>query len=256
MESRNAIWRADVLTNAIDLATGGDEDIVLTHEVTGAGARFMAGFLDMVMQGALFALVAVGLVYFRPEYLAGWRLGVLLGGMAMFHVAYFFFFEWVTGGETPGKNMCALRVVGTDGRPVSVGQLFARNALRLVDWLPGFYLLGLLLAVGGRGQRLGDRVAGTVVVFQVSLREILDQAGVAPSVYSTSDDGYMLESFVAREGNLREEVAIPLAHQLAEYLHRKYPPSEPHLINTYERRDYSGYLRELYLAEKEREALP
>ena len=51
------------------------------------------------------------------------------------------------------------------GKPGDYGKALIRNVLRLVDWLPFLYLVGgILVLVSERRQRLGDLVAGTVVV--------------------------------------------------------------------------------------------
>jgi len=79
-------------------------------------------------------------------------------------LAYFFLFEWLFAASL-GKHLLKLRVVGiTDGDPCSAKAALVRNVLRLIDWLPAFYLVGLSLIVKSRSrQRLGDRVANTIV---------------------------------------------------------------------------------------------
>lgn len=68
-------------------------------------------------------------------------------------------------GASVGKMFLGLRVVRVDGRPLSVGAIFVRNLLRIVDALPAFYLLGgLAVLMTGYSQRLGDRWARTTVV--------------------------------------------------------------------------------------------
>jgi uncharacterized RDD family membrane protein YckC len=67
-------------------------------------------------------------------------------------------------GATVGKLLLGLRVRGADGAPVAVRAAIARNVLRVVDGL-FFYLPGAVLVWSSpRRQRLGDRVAGTVVI--------------------------------------------------------------------------------------------
>jgi len=58
-----------------------------------------------------------------------------------------------------------IRVTSDDGTSLALGESLVRNVLRLVDWLPGFYLVGIAgVVVSERNRRLGDRVAGTTVV--------------------------------------------------------------------------------------------
>jgi uncharacterized RDD family membrane protein YckC len=70
-------------------------------------------------------------------------------------------------GATVGKIALGIRVVKLDGSPMSWGESIVRNLLRIVDHLPYAipYLLGaLLIWTSPTKQRLGDRVAHTVVV--------------------------------------------------------------------------------------------
>lgn len=70
-----------------------------------------------------------------------------------------------TIGATLGKLVIGLRVVKTDGSSCDISSSIIRNVLRIVDSLPFFYLLGIILIVTSqRKQRLGDRLAGTMVV--------------------------------------------------------------------------------------------
>lgn len=68
-------------------------------------------------------------------------------------------------GRTPGKALLGVAVVGEDGGPCTYTRAAVRTTLRFVDWLPAGYLVGLLsIALTGRRQRVGDLLAGTVVV--------------------------------------------------------------------------------------------
>jgi len=68
-------------------------------------------------------------------------------------------------GRTPGKRRMGLRTVKLDGTPVDFPASTLRNLLRLLDWLPGFYGLGVLaIFCTSAEQRLGDLTAGTVVI--------------------------------------------------------------------------------------------
>lgn len=77
---------------------------------------------------------------------------------------YFTIFEALPAGKTFGKWLAGIRVASEIGRRASFGQAFMRNLLRLIDGLP-LYLIGLALAGSSeRKQRLGDRVAHTLVL--------------------------------------------------------------------------------------------
>ncbi len=93
--------------------------------------------------------------------LGGWWLVLYLALM----LGYFFVLE-VTTGQSAGKALAGLRVLGPDASRPSAGAIAGRTVLRLIDWLPGFYLVGFIsmLATGQRRRRLGDLAAGTDVV--------------------------------------------------------------------------------------------
>ncbi len=78
---------------------------------------------------------------------------------------YFTYFESATG-QTLGKRAMGIRVVDpTTGRPPTLTMALVRSVVRIVDWLPFLYLVGFLVAlVTSRKQRLGDLLAGTVVI--------------------------------------------------------------------------------------------
>jgi uncharacterized RDD family membrane protein YckC len=79
-------------------------------------------------------------------------------------IGYFSLFEGLFG-QTPGKAIVGIRVTGLSGRRAGWQAVLIRNVLRVIDSFPGVYLLGALIArFSPRRQRLGDRLAGTIVV--------------------------------------------------------------------------------------------
>ena len=90
----------------------------------------------------------------------GWPyLAVYLGMMALFYAAYF----TGTTGQTPGKLMTGLRVLGVSGRPPSYG----RSMLRAFVGLLGIVLAGASLvpmAFDPARRTLHDRLFRTRVV--------------------------------------------------------------------------------------------
>jgi hypothetical protein len=78
-----------------------------------------------------------------------------------------FYFAWfeVTKGGTPGKRAAGLKVVQTNGNPITWRQGIVRSFLLWADFLPACFVLGLLFCAFSRAfQRIGDMAAGTVVV--------------------------------------------------------------------------------------------
>lgn len=139
----------------------------------------------------------------------------------------FFLLEWffpvvfeITSGATPGKKAMGLVVVHDNGTPVSVSASLIRNLLRVADFLPLLYGIGLLSMLANRNfQRLGDMVAGTLVVYRER-----DKINIAiptvtpkpPPVPLGVDELRTLIAFAERSNQLSEERRIELANQLAE----------------------------------------
>ena len=80
------------------------------------------------------------------------------------HFIYFIALETIYG-QTLGKMLFKIRVVGKNGKKAVFWQCLSRNLLRVVDVLPLFYLIGISsILLTKKKQRLGDFVAGTIVV--------------------------------------------------------------------------------------------
>ena len=88
--------------------------------------------------------------------------------LALFLIEWFYptLYEAGKRGATPGKRMLGLRVVRESGAPISFGQSLLRNLMRAADILPFAYGFGLVSCMFTKKfQRLGDLVAGTLVVY-------------------------------------------------------------------------------------------
>jgi len=210
------------------------EQVALSLPVAGLGARTLAALLDGLL---VFLAWIVGLVAYsvsgdlisegKALSLAGQLLvvaGVLAAGWG-WDVAW----ELLWRGQTPGKRALGLRVVGADGSPVGPAESVLRNALRAVE-LPLVYAPAVLMvALTPRRQRLGDLVAGTLVVQE--RRYDLSRygppegaaarwralAGRAPALLAPADFE-RLADFLARRGELAPEARARLARRLAAAL--------------------------------------
>lgn len=146
------------------------EHVVLNLEIAGVGSRLLAAVIDsaivtaILVAGGLLAAILAG-VGLLPKQGGPWLAAIAIGlGFAVGN-GYFILFEGLRGGQTPGKRKVGIRVVRDTGHPVTLAAAALRNLLRVADFLPPPYLLGLgLIAFHPRAKRLGDLVAGTVVV--------------------------------------------------------------------------------------------
>ncbi|WP_424018691.1 RDD family protein [Halorientalis pallida] len=146
----------------------------LDSEPCGVGIRGVAMAIDSVVWLALFmiAVSAVGAVTGQTVTtasgvetdLSGTPAAIGLGLWLALAIGYHTLAEW-RYGKTLGKYLVSIRVVAADGTTPSFGGVLGRNVLRLVDWLPLFYLVGIVAMALSDGQRrLGDRVGDTAVV--------------------------------------------------------------------------------------------
>ena len=130
------------------------------------GRRISAALIDLGLLVGLFIVLALAIGEAETK---GGSVSLALGGAgALGYVAlvllYYFALE-ATIGQTVGKVLLDLRIVRVDGSRPSVAAVGVRTLLRIVDWLPFFYLIGFIaiMATGRRRQRLGDLAAKTGV---------------------------------------------------------------------------------------------
>lgn len=135
-----------------------------------------AGVLDrrfeaVLIDGLLVAIVVAILGYVGGTLLIGGGLGGLGGtlvalqfGAPLGLIAYQTAFEGYYG-QTIGKHLRGIVVVKSDGSQLTVGAAVIRNLLRIVDSLPIFYVVGIVVAfLTDDNQRIGDVASNTVVV--------------------------------------------------------------------------------------------
>ncbi len=161
------------------------EFIIFRAQTAGPMARFFAVALDHIIIFVLLLIAA-----FFAMVLAAFEMSATSsGGFASFLLFiaffllqwfYFFAFEWLNKGRTPGKMALGLRVISIDGTAVDVVQILIRNLLRMADMFPLKFLFWLLylptysiglismVASAPRFRRLGDLAAGTIVIRELT----------------------------------------------------------------------------------------
>jgi uncharacterized RDD family membrane protein YckC/uncharacterized membrane protein SpoIIM required for sporulation len=213
------------------------EHVMLDFEIAGIGSRALAALIDMaILLGALIAGVLLLVLLARIGVRLGPRAEALLlfAGFSLWY-GYFTFFEGLRAGQTPGKRAAGIRVVGDTGHPVTLAAAAARNLVRIADFLPPPYLLGtLLVALHPRAKRLGDMVAGTVVVRDRPIevrpaRPVAAEREELASPVLTDDEYRLLSRYQLRASSLDEEARARLAASLLTRFAAHIPPSvEPH----------------------------
>ena len=177
------------------------ERVPLHFALASTGNRFLACAFDHFLQIVVIGVLVLSVLWWVgfsnleswAENAPKWVLALLLVAVFALWSGYFVLFEWWWSGQTPGKRWLRLRVIREDGRPVTFWEASIRNIVRLVDMEPfPFYSVGLVsVFVSTRDQRLGDFVAGTVVV-----REREAQAPTFDQVFSApTADAALRRSF-------------------------------------------------------------
>ena len=148
-----------------DLVVATPERVSFDYQVAGLATRGIAQLLDLliligILVGLYFAAIAIGAA---GADTVAFLLAVIGSFIVIF--GYFWTCEAFWSGQTVGKKVFRLRAVGDRGEPMTFVQAGIRNVVRIVDFLPYAYGVGLvILFVNGRGKRLGDLAAGTIVV--------------------------------------------------------------------------------------------
>ncbi|ALN88373.1 RDD family protein [Lysobacter capsici] len=157
------------------------EGVALHLRAAGPLPRALAYVLDLVARIAIY----LALYQLLTALFGGAGYAILM--LVTFVLSWFYMvlFEVLMQGRTPGKWALGLRVVAADGAPVGWMASFTRNLLRVVDALPVGYAVGLVTSlIDPWGRRLGDMVAGTLVV-HAARQQTLYEAQVAPALAPT-----------------------------------------------------------------------
>ena len=252
------------MTNIDDIAVLTSENVRLNYTLAGMGSRIAAFLLDTVIIVLLFTTVTMIFMSIDPNVASLEQIeseGISLLRALYYFISfgilwgYYFLFEWLNMGQTPGKQLTGIRVATSEGAPVTVMHCAVRNLLRAIDMgLAVFGLTFFIMIFTPRYQRLGDLVAGTVVVKRrrLSYDELLnaaraadqaasfamDQAAkksaAAPSgVFGQSVDGLrirideseqlLIEKFMQRRFTLPPDVRANLARDLASRIRSRMP---------------------------------
>ncbi len=159
------------------------ENVTFDYALADIGNRFIAALIDTIILtlalaglNAILALVLDLVADITPSAMVdlleggvGWGGGVAIAIYVLLNFCvfwgYYVVFEWAWGGQTPGKRIAKIRVVGADGGPADMTAIVVRNLVRLIDMLPAAYMAGLVtMLLNPWARRLGDFAAGTLVV--------------------------------------------------------------------------------------------
>lgn len=158
------------------------EHVVLPVSLAGVGARGMAWLVDAGIRAVVLWVGGLLLFTIVPAS-EGAGSGAWMVVWFLLDWGWYAAFEAFDDGRSPGKRALGLRVVSADGTAITPRQALLRNLLRAADALPAVYFVGAVsVLVDGRFRRLGDIVAGTLVVREVVEHIELPAVAITPPV--------------------------------------------------------------------------
>jgi uncharacterized RDD family membrane protein YckC len=196
------------------------EQVHLEFVLAGIGSRFMAAFLDSLIEAALYLILfLLTILWASSGFLNGsrsvwWDAFVSLVVFCI-NWGYYAIFEALWKGQTPGKRWAKIRVIKDSGRPINAFEAISRNLIRFVDFLPFFYGVGVItMLLNAKHRRLGDYVAGTLVVHETSDGEAKIFFNTPPqsefnlhqAAGLTLQEAELIETFLARRLDIPLEV--------------------------------------------------
>lgn len=222
------------------------EHVQVQFQTAGLGSRAAAHIVDLAILAIVNTILFASLYYSSLKLWSGFLgLGqyfVAIISLAVFLInwGYFVALEYFWSGQTIGKRVVGLKVVQENGQSVTFLSAIIRNLFRLVDSLPAGYLLGALVCFfHPQHKRIGDLVAGTVVIFESTqerllvkhnIKKVLEKwPGQLPQVTLEDyhkhafarEDWFVLSAFIERLATLSGAKAQELSWQIAEHLFNK-----------------------------------
>lgn len=211
------------------------EGVELAITPAGPGVRVVAYLIDLLIRSVV--LLVLGFVLKFAGVLGN---GLLLLVYFILEWLYPVLFELWRNGATPGKRWMKVRVLHDDGTAITLGGSMLRNLLRVVDILPVGYVVGLIcMVMNGQFKRLGDLVAGTLVIHDPAAEDLVlaETSGMRPPPIPLSrEEQRAIIDFSARASRLspdrqrelanilspilgaRDDRAVTLLHQIANGL--------------------------------------
>jgi uncharacterized RDD family membrane protein YckC len=215
------------------------EQISLELPLAGIGSRFLGLAIDTLLQFLLYVIGAFALAFAAAVGISryvrwihipvNWIPAVVILFAFCVYWGYFAFFEIIWKGQTPGKRVAKIRVIKESGRPINAYEAIARNLLRAIDGLPGMYGVGIVCMMMNRqNRRLGDYVAGTVVVHDKRADEVKLEWNPATEAAASNpqlaligpEELVLIETYLHRRSEmdlvLRDQVAYKIVTRITE----------------------------------------
>ena len=270
----------------LQMAVETPENVVLGYQLAGPAVRCLAFALDSMVR-AIFLVIVLVVALLASDYLPGVTWGIVLLVMFILEWGYHTLSEGLFRGKTIGKDALGLRVVQLEGYPITFWSAAQRNLMRAVDGVPliaflaltgrwpgetvslsinpaEIWTLLLMMPIYGpallamvltrRFQRLGDLVAGTVVISErhsklareaviISKIDPLSREEIGPRV-PDAEALALIDEFLSR----REELTYERGHELCAEFALTLANSLEYKGDAYQLRDYPmSFLARVYV---------
>lgn len=213
------------MTGSNDLLTiDTPENVAFDYDVAGIGSRFLAALIDTILIILVQVILVGGVLLITnlalddvSSTVSAWVAGILGLVSFVFFWGFYIFFEILWNGQTPGKRIVGLRVIRVDGTPVAVSEVIIRNLVRIIDFMPIAYGVGVVtMFINTNSRRVGDLAAGTLVVHDRGVKDLSDLKPVrATSVVVPGAQTHLPESFPVHQVSEQE------LHIIEEFLSRR-----------------------------------
>jgi uncharacterized RDD family membrane protein YckC len=185
------------------------EFVSIQFQLAGLGSRTAAFLIDQILLMAFNILTLIVLFIIMigmpsiPYFIAENTLPLAITMIVLFIInwGYFFVYEYFSGGRTLGKKLIGIRVIQENGHSITLLSSFIRNLIRIIDSLPTGYFLGIIMIFfHSKHKRLGDVVAGTIVVHE---RKAKRKNKLSPIESEIQDRGLSKDGLIIDEWTLK-----------------------------------------------------
>lgn len=220
------------------------EQVQLQFQTAGIGSRAIAHMIDALLL-LIFNSVIVLFLILGGDYVwnnspvdsEGYLLAITIIVVIILNVGYFISTEAYMGGQTLGKRWIGLRVLQDNGQSATLLSILIRNLFRLLDLLPMAYFLGaVVMMFSSRDKRLGDMVAGTIVVLEIQRERLKRRKRIEKTISVwrshlpqleleeyrkrsiTSQDWLLLQTWIERLPNVSKAKLFELSQPIAGHI--------------------------------------
>lgn len=208
------------------------EQIALEFPLAGVGSRGLALCVDTLIQLLAALVIVIILLLTVPDLdrtwksARNWELAIAWFVLFCLYWGYFALFEILSNGQTPGKRQSKIRVISASGRPITTFEGIGRNVMRAIDSF-GLYAVGCIVcAIDRKNRRLGDMVAGTVVVHEVEEvsvsywygqeKQTASAPASLPANVLTPQEFQLIETFLSRRLDIPNLQRLQSAQMIAD----------------------------------------